>query len=142
MKFAFCVACLSTDDLQHHHLVTRSERGSDDERNLITLCFGCHAKLHERRMSGVYNASQRMRDARRRLTSQGVYNGGKRPFGVDTVQDGEIRRMAPNSAEMAVIARMQAMRKDGATYRAIGAVTGHGPRSVMRILERMESRSS
>ena len=33
--------------------------------------------------------------------------------------------------------RMQAMRKDGATYRAIGAVTGHGPRSVMRILERV-----
>ena len=44
--------------------------------------------------------------------------------------------MVPNPAEMAVIERMRAMRKDGATYRAIGAVTGHGPRSVMRILER------
>jgi hypothetical protein len=28
------------------------------------------------------------------------------------------------------------MRKDGATYRAIGAVTGHGPKSVQRILKR------
>ena len=37
-----------------------------------------------------------------------------------------------------VIKRMQAMRMDGATYRAIGAVTGHGPMSVMRILERVE----
>jgi putative DNA-invertase from lambdoid prophage Rac len=55
----------------------------------------------------------------------------------DIVLDGEIRRMVPNPAEMAVIERMRAMRKDGATYRAIGAVTGHGPRSVMRILERV-----
>ena len=81
---------------------------------------------------------ERIRDAKRHLASQGIYNGGKRPFGVDIVQDGEIRRMVPNPAEMAVIERMRAMRKDGATYRAIGAVTGHGPRSVMRILERVE----
>jgi hypothetical protein len=72
------------------------------------------------------------------LTAQGIYNGGKRPFGVDIVLDGEIRRMVPNPAEVAVIERMRAMRKDGATYRAIGAVTGHGPKSVQRILERME----
>jgi hypothetical protein len=38
--------------------------------------------------------------------------------------------MVPNKAETKVIKRMQAMRKDGATYRAIGAVTGHGPMSV------------
>jgi hypothetical protein len=34
---------------------------------------------------------------------------------------------------MDVIERMSAMRRDGATYRAIGAVTGHGPKSVQRI---------
>ena len=45
--------------------------------------------------------------------------------------------MVPNPAEMEVIERMRAMRKEGATYRAIGAVTGHGPRSVMRILARV-----
>jgi hypothetical protein len=39
---------------------------------------------------------------------------------------------------MAVIERMKAMRREGATYRAIGAVTGHQPMSVQRILERME----
>jgi hypothetical protein len=30
----------------------------------------------------------------------------------------------------------RAMRRDGTTLRAIGAVTGHGPASVQRILER------
>ena len=35
-----------------------------------------------------------------------------------------MRPVVPNPAEMKVIERMRAMRKDGATYRAIGAVTG------------------
>ncbi len=63
---------------------------------------------------------------------------GKRPFGYDIVLAGETSRMVPNAAEMAVIGRMKTMRQEGATYRAIGAVTGHGPKSVQRILERME----
>jgi hypothetical protein len=55
--------------------------------------------------------------------------------------DGKIRRIVPNKAEMAVIERMKTMRRDGATYRAIGAVTGHQPTSVQRILNRIEKRS-
>jgi hypothetical protein len=35
-----------------------------------------------------------------------------------------------------VIERMKAMRRDGGTLQAIGAVAGHGPKSVQRILER------
>jgi putative DNA-invertase from lambdoid prophage Rac len=81
---------------------------------------------------------ERIRDAKRHLTSQGVFSGGKRPFGLDVVLDGETPRLVPNAEEMAVIERMKAMRRDGATYRAIGAVSGHGPKSVQRILERME----
>ena len=80
---------------------------------------------------------ERIRDAKRHLTSQGVFSGGSRPFGYDIVLDGETSRLVPNAVEMAVIEHMQAMRKDGATYRAIGAVTGHGPKSVQRILERI-----
>ena len=56
MKLGFCVACGSTDDLQHHHLVTRAEGGSDDESNLITLCCDCHLKLHEGIKLGGLNA--------------------------------------------------------------------------------------
>jgi putative DNA-invertase from lambdoid prophage Rac len=81
---------------------------------------------------------ERIRDAKRHLTSQGVFSGGIRPFGYDIVPDGDIRRLVPNPVEMSVIDRMRSMRRDGATYRAIGAVTGHGPKSVQRILERME----
>jgi DNA invertase Pin-like site-specific DNA recombinase len=79
---------------------------------------------------------ERIRDAKRHLASQGVFSGGKRPFGYDIVPDGDVRRLVPNAAEMAVIDRMQAMRRDGVTLRAIGAVTGLAPKSVQRILER------
>jgi hypothetical protein len=37
-------------------------------------------------------------------------------FGYDIVPNGEVSRLVPNPVEMAVIERMQAMRKDGATY--------------------------
>jgi hypothetical protein len=74
-------------------------------------------------------------DAKRHLTSKGVFNGGKRPYGFDIVQDGDVQRMVPNATEQ-VIERMKAMRAEGATYRTIGAEVGKGHKQ--RILERME----
>lgn len=32
--------------LEVHHIIYRSNGGTDDESNLITLCEGCHAKVH------------------------------------------------------------------------------------------------
>ena len=62
MRLTFCAACGSKDDLQHYHLVTRSEGDSDDERDLITLCDPCHAKLRERRSDGP-TAADRLNEA-------------------------------------------------------------------------------
>jgi HNH endonuclease len=61
VRLTFCVACGATEALQHHRLVPRAEGGSDEERNLITLCFGCHLKLHERQRNGMSRASERTR---------------------------------------------------------------------------------
>jgi putative DNA-invertase from lambdoid prophage Rac len=80
---------------------------------------------------------ERIRDARQHLASQKIFGGGRRPFGSDVVMDGKLRRIVPNEAEMAVIERMKAMRASGETFRAIGAVTGQGPKTVQRILDRM-----
>ena len=32
--------------LQVHHIVERSNGGSDDESNLIVVCFSCHSDVH------------------------------------------------------------------------------------------------
>jgi hypothetical protein len=33
--------------LEVHHIIFRSEQGSDDHENLVTLCKGCHGKVHD-----------------------------------------------------------------------------------------------
>jgi putative DNA-invertase from lambdoid prophage Rac len=76
---------------------------------------------------------ERIRDVKRHLASQGVYGGGKRPFGFDVI-DG---RLVPNAAEQAVIKRMIEMRAAGFTYREICAETSiPDPTTVKRIIIR------
>lgn len=49
---------------------------------------------------------ERIREVKRLLASQGVYGGGRRPFGYDVV-DG---KLVPNAEEQAALARMKALR--------------------------------
>jgi putative DNA-invertase from lambdoid prophage Rac len=81
--------------------------------------------------------SDRLKETKAYLSSQMIFNGGKRPYGFDVVQDGDVQRMVPNVEEMAVIEKMKSMKASGASLREIGAVTGHQATSVKRILERM-----
>ena len=46
MKLNFCCACGSINGLEVHHLVPKSSGGTDDEKNLLTICFECHGKVH------------------------------------------------------------------------------------------------
>jgi 5-methylcytosine-specific restriction endonuclease McrA len=43
-----CQCCGISKDLHIHHLVHRSQLGSDESDNLITLCAGCHRRQHKR----------------------------------------------------------------------------------------------
>lgn len=81
---------------------------------------------------------ERIRDTKRNLTAQGIFSGGKRPYGFDIVKEGDVQRMVPKAAEQAIIERMKAMRASGATYRAIGGEFGMYGRTVQRILDRQQ----
>ena len=41
-----CALCDSTKGLQVHHVIPRSEGGSNQLQNLICLCWKCHAAAH------------------------------------------------------------------------------------------------
>jgi DNA invertase Pin-like site-specific DNA recombinase len=80
----------------------------------------------------------RMREVRRHLASQGIYVGGKRPFGYDIVEG----RLVPNALEQAALADMTARRRAGESYFSIGAAYGKPAMSIKRILDRVEGSSS
>ena len=49
-----CVLCGSADNLQVHH-VTYERLGHEDvERDLVTLCMGCHEYAHENKLDFVH----------------------------------------------------------------------------------------
>jgi DNA invertase Pin-like site-specific DNA recombinase len=75
---------------------------------------------------------ERIREVKRHLAAQGVYGGGKVPFGYDVV-DG---RLVDNAEQQFTLAKMQSMREAGASLRAIGGATGLKAMSVKRILDR------
>jgi ATP-dependent DNA helicase RecQ len=41
-----CQSCGTMSNLEVHHNQFRSHSGHDSDENLITLCAGCHAKIH------------------------------------------------------------------------------------------------
>lgn len=41
-----CQSCGVFTQNDPHHIIFRSQGGSDTEENLITLCVRCHAKAH------------------------------------------------------------------------------------------------
>jgi DNA invertase Pin-like site-specific DNA recombinase len=75
---------------------------------------------------------ERIREVKRHLAAQGVYGGGKRPFGY-TLRNG---RLIPNSREQARIAEIRQLRGNGAKLRAIATQVGLSAMTVKRILDR------
>lgn len=41
-----CRCCGRRNHLHVHHIIFRSNQGSDDSSNLVALCMGCHDKVH------------------------------------------------------------------------------------------------
>lgn len=41
-----CAVCDSNSGLQIHHAIRRSQGGSNEPENLVTLCWRCHAVAH------------------------------------------------------------------------------------------------
>lgn len=85
---------------------------------------------------------ERVREAKRYRRGQGLYNGGKRPFGYDIVGEGKDRRLVPNASEQAALENAKLLRGRGESYRAIAAAweselgTKIDAKTVQRIMAR------
>jgi putative DNA-invertase from lambdoid prophage Rac len=88
---------------------------------------------------------ERVRDAKRHRASQRLYNGGKRPFGFDVVDDG---RLVPNANEQAALKHGRGMQANGDSLRSIAFVWmsefglgQYDAKTVQRILAREDTAS-
>jgi len=143
MKLTFCAACGAMDHLQHHPVVMRSEGGSADEQNLITLCATCHVKLHERGMKDAYHHGQLTRAGMAVAKAKGKKFGGSRG---NEAQLRTIRQRNADERAAKVLPIIKPMREQGATLQAIAdRLTAMGigsrwtPMKVKRTLERLKS---
>lgn len=75
---------------------------------------------------------ERIREVKRHLASQGVYGGGKVPFGYD-VRD---KQLVENSEQQKTLKAMIEARANGDSFRAIGEAHGMQAMTVKRILDR------
>ena len=79
---------------------------------------------------------ERIRDVKRNLAGQGIYNGGRRPIGFEV---GEGGRLVPVKAEQELLRTIQSMRAAGAGIREVARAVGRQPTTVKRILDRLSA---
>ena len=112
----YCVACGNTDSLENHHLVPKSCEGSDDDNNLLTLCFECHGNIHGMLRKDI---AELTRAGLARAKERGVKLGG------DRGKLASVRHLAVASATAARVRVADERAKDigplAAEMRAAGA---------------------
>lgn len=51
-----CACCSSIDFLEFHHIIAKTDGGSDEYDNLILVCACCHAAIHNRKYNPKKNS--------------------------------------------------------------------------------------
>lgn len=75
MILNFCAVCGSTEDLNQHHFIPRSQGGDDKETNMLTLCYNHHNEIHNRAYKDKVNHSKLTKEGLERAKKRGVVLG-------------------------------------------------------------------
>lgn len=82
MKLDFCAICGSKFELQHHHLIPKVRGGTDDETNILTLCYEHHCWFHKVKPSKFTEQSKLIKEGLRKAALRGVRPGRKSNYAV------------------------------------------------------------
>lgn len=127
MRLNFCVACGVSDGLENHHLLPKSEGGSDEDTNLITLCYQCHGKVHGivRRDIGslVKLGIERSKAKGVVWGATGRHNLTKCPIKLAEIRKKGTKALQQKSDEFAILhyPEISRMRKEGKSLDAIAS---------------------
>lgn len=134
MRLTFCALCGSTVDIEHHHFVPKSEGGTDDETNLITLCSEHHGIVHGVRRSPISALTRKGLAWRKAM---GLPLGSGNPHA-----GGTARRIAAVARDipLLVIAGAGSLAERAARLNLEGYTTAEGkpfrPSTVFRMIQR------
>ena len=71
MKLDFCAVCGSTDNLHFHHFIPVKCGGTDDDTNILTLCYEHHMQIHGLRP--LINYRELQKQGIEKAKKKGVY---------------------------------------------------------------------
>ena len=113
MKLRFCVICGTNKNLQHHHIIPKSQGGDDHQHNILTLCWEHHNWIHDiRNTKSKQSFSELVKEGMRR---SGNYGG--RPKLSKEIED-----------------KVISLYNDEKSYRAIRSATGCGLSTIRRVI--------
>lgn len=137
MRTKHCCACRSKKNIHHHHLVPKSLGGTDDEKNILSLCNICHSKIHRR--GKEFAVSALISKALQEKKGQGFVVGGL-PFGYKIGKSG---KRVQCSEQYPILKKILAYRDMGHGARKIEKLlNGKGPTisTIKRAIYRYEDR--
>ena len=77
MKYAFCVICNTTKDIEHHHIIPVCKGGDDHPHNFISLCVEHHGMIHSLRPGSWAHRKELQRIGIEKAKKAGKYKGRK-----------------------------------------------------------------
>mgnify|MGYP006252810487 CR=1 FL=1 len=86
MKYAFCVICNTTKDIEHHHIIPVCKGGTDHEHNFLSLCVEHHGMIHSIRPGSWANRKELQRIGIEKAKKEGKFKGGQIRIDYDEVK--------------------------------------------------------
>ena len=77
MKYAFCVICNTTENIEHHHITPVCKGGDDHPHNFISLCVEHHGMIHSLRPGSWAHRKELQRIGIEKAKKAGKYKGRK-----------------------------------------------------------------
>ena len=77
MKYAFCVICNTTENIEHHHLIPVCKGGTDHEHNFLSLWVEHHRMIHSVRPGRWAHRKELQRIGIEKAKKAGKYKGRK-----------------------------------------------------------------
>ena len=75
MKYAFCVICNTTENIEHHHLIPVCKGGTDHEHNFLSLCVEHHGMIHSVRPGSWAHRKELQRIGIEKAKKKGKFKG-------------------------------------------------------------------